>query len=512
MSIRTFIAAAVVSIATIPLFALSPEHEAWRNSAVHFFFTDEEAAAWNGLRTDHEAQAFIDLFWARRDPTPATPRNEFREQFEARLRYADENFAAPDQKRGSMSDRGRVFILFGAPVRASRASEPQPGGDEQATATGVGTAVLQTWTYEGEDAKKFFNAPRAEIRFVDRQGRGDYRLAVGGANIPAAQRRAAAAAITQPNLTAAPAAAAAATAAAPERPAVQTELAAESLRAAVADFRKSGRSDNAAHVAWGEFVTVGGQTFAPVLLYLPKGAGVSASKPVTFFGVVESADGTPLLAFEQPATLTPSRDDFFVDRSLIGLPAGKHRGIFGIAEEGKVIALASAEMELAGTLDPAGTAVSRLILSNNVYPLAAAQAPTDPFAFGGLKVVPKADSRFRKTDELWYFVELRHPGLAEAALPEGQVRVNGDAAPQTPKIQLKLDVTGKDFEGKPVKMTAPPREADAIEMKGVPGHYGVGSAIPLSGFKPGDYVFTVKVIDTIRKTSHTLTEPFKVVE
>jgi hypothetical protein len=175
--------------------------------------------------------------------------------------------------------------------------------------------------------------------------------------------------------------------------------------------------------------------------------------------------------------------------------------------------VATTDMELTGTIDKDATAVSPLILSNNIYPLTEAQGPTDPFAFGGVRVIPKSDRTFRPTDELWYFFELRNPGLAEAALPEGTVPVNaGEAPKQMPKIQVKLDVVGKDKAGTPVKMAAPPRETDAIEMKGVPGHYGVGNAIPLSSFKPGDYTFTVKIIDTVKKASYTLSEKFKVVE
>jgi hypothetical protein len=49
-------------------------------------------------------------------------------------------------------------------------------------------------------------------------------------------------------------------------------------------------------------------------------------------------------------------------------------------------------------------------------------------------------------------------------------------------------------------------------MKGVPGHYGVGNAIPLASFKPGDYTFSAKVIDTLKKTSYTLTDKFRIVE
>jgi hypothetical protein len=76
---------------------------------------------------------------------------------------------------------------------------------------------------------------------------------------------------------------------------------------------------------------------------------------------------------------------------------------------------------------------------------------------------------------------------------------------------VKLDVEGTNADGKKVKMSAPPMEAEAFPLKGVAGHYGLGSGIPLSSFKPGDYTFTVKVIDTIQKSSYTLSEKFRIV-
>jgi hypothetical protein len=157
--------------------------------------------------------------------------------------------------------------------------------------------------------------------------------------------------------------------------------------------------------------------------------------------------------------------------------------------------MAQTEMNLAGTLDKDAAAISALILSNNVYPLAAAQRPTDPFAFGGIKVVPKGDKTFHPSDELWYFFELRNPGLNEQNVPG---------------VQVKLEMTGKTNDGQPVQMTAPPRSVEAQELKGVPGHYGVGSSIPLASFKPGNYTLKVKVTDTVKKVSYNLSDDFKV--
>jgi GWxTD domain-containing protein len=58
--------------------------------------------------------ALWERFWARRDPIPATPINEFREQFFERIRAATLYFPEPG-RAGWKTDRGEVFIVLGPP-------------------------------------------------------------------------------------------------------------------------------------------------------------------------------------------------------------------------------------------------------------------------------------------------------------------------------------------------------------------------------------------------------------
>src|SRR5688500_5151115 len=71
-----------------------------------FLFTKEEAANFAKLTTADQ-QAFVDLFWARRDPTPGTPANEYRAEIAARIEYADANFKG-EKVRGALTDRGKA--------------------------------------------------------------------------------------------------------------------------------------------------------------------------------------------------------------------------------------------------------------------------------------------------------------------------------------------------------------------------------------------------------------------
>lgn len=301
----------------------------------------------------------------------------------------------------------------------------------------------------------------------------------------------------------------------PATPQAPTELSDPALAAAVDELASGKRSadQSRAFVRWSELVTPSGQVYVPVVLYLPQSSGIEAGRELTFFGVIRDAEGRTVRAFEKPVTLAASKYDAYAETSL-ALGEGKHRGFFGLAaEDGKPLVLVASEIELAGSLDRDAAAVSPLILSNNLYPLEQAHEPDAPFAFGGVKVVPKGDRTFRQSDELWYFVELRNPGVADdAPSADGTVVPILDGMPPRPRIQVKIDVTGVDATGKSVKLADPPLEIEAFPLKGVSGRYGIGRAFPLDTFLPGEYTFTIKLMDTVKKTSYTLSDTFRIVE
>src|SRR6185369_14114032 len=127
MKMRKILIAVAVAIAAVSAYAqLSPQYVDWGKGPVQFLMTPEEQAKWKTIKTDADASAFVDLFWARRDPTPATPKNEYKEQFDSRVKYADEHFTA-GRTKGSLSDRGKVLILFGPP-KSAQSSKVGPSG------------------------------------------------------------------------------------------------------------------------------------------------------------------------------------------------------------------------------------------------------------------------------------------------------------------------------------------------------------------------------------------------
>ena len=508
MKIRNFtIAVLLASAAATASFAqLSMSKADWARGPVQYFMTKDEVTAWNAIKSDADADKFIALFWARRDPTPATPQNEFREDFDRRVQYADQTFANGRQ-RGSLTDRGKALILFGAPTRAVRTPGRPVQQSADPTATAIGTqnedtvGEMQTWIYEGPIAEKMFNAPKVEIRFIDRLNNKDLRMETPRFDFSGASQRVVIAALTQPNLTAVPTYQPQSTpqpqpaAAAPAAPAAPTtELKTAALQTAVTDAKAGKGTAKNAYVSYAEFIAPKGGYYAPFGLYVPASSGLTVDSADTFFGVIEDSTGKRVLAFEEPAKLTASKTDFFVDKSL-DLPAGKYTATVGLAKAGTPVIITSGPVELSG----ATGATSRLILSDNVYELTEAAPVKTPFAFGKLKIVPKASMQFTNKDELNYFVELHNPTV--------------DATTNLPKVQMKLDLV--DAKGKTVA-GAPLSDAQALPLSGAvgPGEYAIISGIPLSQMAkplpPGEYTLKMRILDTISKQSYNLEQKFRI--
>ncbi|HZL55836.1 MAG TPA: GWxTD domain-containing protein, partial [Bryobacteraceae bacterium] len=88
--------------------------ERWLNEDVAYIIQDQERLASKNLKTDRERDRFIEQFWERRDPTPGTPENEFKDEHYRRIAYANTRFSSPTLA-GWKSDRGRIYITFGPP-------------------------------------------------------------------------------------------------------------------------------------------------------------------------------------------------------------------------------------------------------------------------------------------------------------------------------------------------------------------------------------------------------------
>lgn len=108
--------------------------EEWSEGPIRWLLMPQERHAYSGLGDPVSRSEFIANFWEARDANPETPENELREVFDKRVAFADARFAQ-DEVRGSLTDRGMVFILMGSPTYSGR--KLLQTGDDVADASGL---------------------------------------------------------------------------------------------------------------------------------------------------------------------------------------------------------------------------------------------------------------------------------------------------------------------------------------------------------------------------------------
>ena len=152
---------------------LSHRDKVWLDQDVVWIITDEERAAFKQLSNDEERENFIESFWQRRDPTPDTAENEFKEEHYRRIAYANEHF--PAGIPGWKTDRGRIYIVFGPADEIE--SHPSGGTYERPMEEGGGstsTFPFEQWRYRYiEDIGQ-----EVIIEFVDTCMCGDYHMTI----------------------------------------------------------------------------------------------------------------------------------------------------------------------------------------------------------------------------------------------------------------------------------------------------------------------------------------------
>jgi GWxTD domain-containing protein len=150
---------------------LSRTYRKWLDEDVRWIITEEERSAFMQLSNDEERDQFIEAFWQRRDPTPDTEENEFKEEHYRRIAYANEHYAAGIP--GWKTDRGRMYIVFGPADEID--SHPSGGTYERPTEEGGGetsTFPFETWRY------RYIEGIGQEVivEFVDTCMCGDYHM------------------------------------------------------------------------------------------------------------------------------------------------------------------------------------------------------------------------------------------------------------------------------------------------------------------------------------------------
>ena len=146
-------------------------YKKWLDEDVRWIITDEESAAFKQLSNDEERDHFIEQFWLRRDPTPDTVENEYKEEHYRRIAYANEHFGSGIP--GWRTDRGRIYIMYGPPDSID--SHPSGGSYQRPMEEGGGstsTYPFEDWNYRYIEGI----GQNIDIEFVDPCMCGEYHM------------------------------------------------------------------------------------------------------------------------------------------------------------------------------------------------------------------------------------------------------------------------------------------------------------------------------------------------
>ena len=149
---------------------LETPYKKWLSEDVGYIISDEERKAFKTLQTDEERDQFIEQFWLRRDPTPDTEENEYREEHYRRIAYANEHYASGIP--GWKSDRGMIYIKYGP---ADETDVHNGGTEQRSIQEGGGTTSMypyENWRYRYIEGI----GTNVEIEFVDPTLTGEFHM------------------------------------------------------------------------------------------------------------------------------------------------------------------------------------------------------------------------------------------------------------------------------------------------------------------------------------------------
>jgi GWxTD domain-containing protein len=450
----------VLLFCSLATFVFADKYDKWLDEEVKVIITKEEKDAFKKLKSETEKQQFVDQFWAKRDPTPGTPENEYRKEFERRLQFVNDKMKGSNTKAVD-SPMGQTYLLLGDPDEQKTDQEDPPG---------------QTWIYKklpkeispGEFQVQFegdeenggykFVEPNEAHNLLDR-ARGFYSHlgSVATAQQPAQQ--------TQTTQKPAEAPTAAVT-----TPALKTALDATATGSApkdvpfnsTVDFFMSSTDEPFATVA---IDTAADAATAKVGIRILDASGATVKEMELPFANAEESAGY----FQTGTPVTPAAKS-----AVIAVAAGDKTG--------------GAKHELS-VPDTSGFSMSSVILAKAFKQLTEAKPEKVPYTFGKIKVQPSIDRVFTKTDDLIIVYEAYNFQIDSA----------------TGKPNLEIVFTFQKGEDKP-KQTPPAPPNGLVTGKKIT----IPTSFPLANFPPGDYKLTLTLTDkatnqtAVRETNFTV--------
>ena len=448
------------------------KYEKWLKEEVPLLILPEEKAEFESLKTAEEKDRFIELFWAKRDPSPGSKVNEFRDEWMTRLDHVNKTYAAGPGPKGWRSDMGKVYLIFGPPAQVQGG-----GGGVRPESTG-GTqmeAPAETWLYQPMPDLSLTDA----FQVVFRNYQFGYELDQG---TPQKIRRALEVfpkiVVFNPDLK--------------ELPMYKYVLDENSLEGKmIRDFIATGNEVKGLSLEWAPIYTraMGGSTYVSLLVQVDPGTiDRKKLKETTFFGRLKG-EGEEVQDFQTTVRIEKEKADKLI--CVFGFPAkpGKSVLYFGSEDKDKENpTLIKADLDVKdfwkGELD-----TSSLILSSEVVstPKDEATGEFSPYVTSDYRATPRWGSVFKASEDLSVLFHVYN-----AATANGEINVTVDYFIISPEMGYKLN---------PQNIRVKVEENQAVAG---------GTQVPLSPLKPGKYTFKIKVTDKIANKTIERTAEFAV--
>jgi GWxTD domain-containing protein len=460
------------------LFAI--DYDKWADEDVKAIMTKQERDSWKKLKTDAEKEKFVQDFWTKRDPSPGTPENEYKANYEKMLADINSKIQSKSRK-GSETDLGMTVLLLGGPDDQKKEEPKQrpSTGDEEEAPPPVSPKMtffykkLPAQVASGEVAIEFTaDANSGEWKFSDRKKVEPLLDKAREYNAQLAQMAQKGQPAQQP-AQAAPPTPAPTQAAGATTPEVKTALDAAAAGNAPKDVPIDFLVDAFLDSNDSPFVTVA----------VNSTADTGAAK----VGVrVSDASGTTVKELEKPYVETGEPKGYF--QAEVPLTAGGEYPVaIAVVNGGK----ASGAKQSVKTPDTGTFSMSSVILSNSFSQLPEAKPEGVAYTFGKIKVQPNVSGVFEKTN------------------PNGLTIVyetyNFQIDPATAKPNLEVTYEFQKDTQKPQK--TPPAAPNGLvtgKKMTIPTNF------PLDNFPAGKYKLTVTVTDKAnnqtvsRQTSFTV--------
>jgi len=484
-TVRHFVAVIALLAFAMPLLAgkskdanKKPDYLAWGDSPEAYFMTSSEELDWLHVLTKEDADKFLAAYWAKRGG------ESFHQEILARIKAADQYFGLPDRK-GSTTEKGRVFMILGAPNQQfeSRNMQGTPQAPDQSLGNFGKNNTLEaqartrtTWVYKKDRLPQELGAPEMTVIFQTDVSRGDQVVENPGLIEPYLHKYV----DWKMNQLFA---SASKTAAAPSTP-TQTKAAVNAAPAFDSALWSAADKLNGAIVTGDSYVSPTDKAFYALSFYLPKSSFADAND-VVVAGSIKDAAGAEVTTVRQKVTAGPydASGDRYADVG-VELAPGKYDGEFAVyaADGTTLLANTKKTIEVAA---PSQTRMSSVLMTSHIDTLEKQQA-FDPFTFIATKYAVKGDRRFKKADKIGYFTVLANP----TASPDPSVT-----------MKMKVSRDGKVVDGgswMPVDLS-----------QTGPHTYLLATQFEPNSLAPGHYTLEVTVRDMkADKTSEAYTKGY----